>query len=75
MKSNSVCNHIWDETNRTPVVSICLIMNTTTDRIGLHSVGRNKVLLPINYHYNKICDVLALNTRQHKKFYEFSYML
>ena len=50
-------------------------MNTITDRIGLHSVGRNEVLLPINHNYNKICDVLALNTRQHKKFYEFSYML
>ena len=31
-----------------------------TDRIGLHSVGRNEVLLPVNHNYNKICDVLAL---------------
>ena len=46
---------------------ICLITSMLTDRIGRH-----EVMLPINHNYNKICDVLALLNKKHKKFQEFS---
>ena len=36
------------------VINICLITSMITDRIGRH-----EVLLPINYNFNKICDILG----------------
>ena len=34
--------------------SICLITSMITDRIGRH-----EVLLPVNYNFNEICDILG----------------
>ena len=43
---------------------ICLITSMITDRIGRH-----EVLLPINYNFNKICDMIGYFFKsKHKKF-------
>ena len=42
---------------------ICLITSIITDQIGRH-----EVLLPINQHYNKKCDILGFSKSKHQKF-------